>query len=68
MLELKKKASAKRCCLGGASLDGGGLHIAGGFSRSQEGLPPSFSDEVGSQISRDTKSGLGRTAVSDFDH
>ena len=66
MLELKK-ASAKRCCLGGASL-GGGLHIAGGFSRSQEGLPPSFSDEVGGQILIDTKSGLGRTAVSDFDH
>ena len=66
MLELKK-ASAKRCCLGGASL-GGGLHIAGGFSRSQEDLPPSFSDEVGGQILIDTKSGLGRTAVSDFDH
>ena len=62
-----KKTSAKRCCLGGANLDGG-LHNAGGFSRSQEGLPPTFSDEVGGQISRDTKSGLGRTAVSDFDH
>ena len=60
VLELKK-ASAKRCCLGGGSLDGG-LHIAGGFSRSQEGFPPSFSDEVGGQID------LGRSAVSDFYH
>jgi len=34
-----------RCCLGETSLNGE-LHIAGGYSRSQEGFPPNFSNEV----------------------